>query len=475
MTRVAVIGAGPGGLCMAIHLKQAGIEDFVVLEKADGVGGTWRHNRYPGAACDVQSHLYSYSFRPKVDWSRPYGTQPEILAYFEECVDEYGLAPHIRLSCGVESARWDGGHWHLTTEQGDDVVARTLVASVGMFNDVNWPDVPGLDAFGGTVFHSARWKDGHDLTGEAVAVIGSAASAVQLVPEVAKLAGKLHVFQRTATWVLPKEDTPYTPEQIAAFRADPGIVAADREAIFRRVDKAITFSDPEMLRLSEAAGLRNLEVVEDPEVRRKLTPQIPYGCHRPLVSNDYYPTFNRPNVELVTDPIAKVTGSSIVTADGTERPVDTIILATGFKTTQYTAAIPITGRDGVRLDEAWSAGAQAYLGISTSGFPNLFMLYGPNTNNGSILFMIECQVAYVMRQLRRMEEEGLAWMDVRRDVMDRYNEELQRDLDRVEVWQAGCSGYYRAPSGRIVTQWPHTMTEYQRRTERPDPDAYQVA
>ncbi|HZP30301.1 MAG TPA: NAD(P)/FAD-dependent oxidoreductase [Acidimicrobiia bacterium] len=475
--RIVVVGAGPGGLCMGAKLREAGYEDFVILERSDGVGGTWRTNSYPGAACDVQSHLYSFSFFRNVEWSLPYSRQPEILDYFERFAKEHRLEPHLRLGVEVRGARWDdgGAQWHVDTDRGT-FVADVVVGAVGMFNDLNWPDIPGLETFAGTMFHSARWDHDHDLSGESVAVIGSGASAIQFVPEIAPTVGRLFHFQRQPQWVLPKaEDEPYPEETIARFRRDPAAANALRDEIFDRIEHVITFSDPQLLRASEEAGLRNLALVEDPVTREKLTPRGPWGCHRPLSSNVYYPTFNLPHVEVVTDAIEKVTPAGIVTVDGVERAVDTIILGTGFATTRYLGVIDVVGRRGLRLADAWADGPQAYLGIATAGFPNLFMLYGPNTNNGSILFMIECQVAYILRQLERMETEGLRSLDVRPDAMARYNERLQQDLDRIEVWQAGgCHGYYRVPSGRIVTQWPHTMTEYADWTGRPDADAYDV-
>ncbi|HEV8298783.1 MAG TPA: NAD(P)/FAD-dependent oxidoreductase [Acidimicrobiales bacterium] len=472
--RVVIVGAGPGGICASIRLKHAGYDDFVVLDKAPSIGGTWFHNQYPGCACDVQSHLYSFSFEIKRDWSRPYATQPEILAYMQHCVDKYELAHHIRLSTAVTSAYWDDECtlWRVVTDQGDEIEADVLISALGMFNDLNLPDIEGLDSFRGTTFHSARWPHDHDLSGERIAVIGTAASAVQFLPTVASQAGQLHVFQRSANWVLPKVDDPFTPEQLDQFRIDPIAARELRWEVWRRVENVITFSDPAMLRAAEEAGLRNLETVLDPEVRRKLTPKVPWGCHRPLSSNDYYPIYNQPNVELVTDRIDRVTPAGVITADGVEREVDTIILGTGFKTTRYLAAVDVVGRGGRHLRDLWEDGAHAYMGMAVSGFPNLFMLYGPNTNNGSILFMLECQVSYVLRQLERMEAEGLAWIDVRPEVMDRYNDALQHDLDQVDVWQAACHGYYRSRNGRIVTQWPHTMAEFRDRTMRPDPDAY---
>jgi cation diffusion facilitator CzcD-associated flavoprotein CzcO len=473
---IAIIGAGPGGLCTAIRLEQAGFEDFVILEKAEGLGGTWHHNRYPGCACDIPSHLYSFSFEPKLDWSRPYASQAEILAYLEHCAEKYGLLPYCRFGCGVKGARWDErrARWTLRLETGQAVEADVVVSALGMFNELAWPDIPGLDVFAGTQFHSARWNWDHDLTGETVGVIGSAASAVQFVPEIVKQARQVHLFQRTANWVMPKEDTPFTPERLAYFAAHPEAVLAVRDEIYRRVDGGMTFSDPAALAEMEASVLAAIEAVKDPALREKLRPRHPFGCKRPLLSNDYYPAFNRPNLELVTDAIERITPDSVVTVDGRARRVDTLILATGFATTKYLSAIDVVGRGGRHIDEAWSDGASAYLGITTAGFPNLFMIYGPGTNNGSILSMIECEVDYAVRQIQRLADENLAWLDVRPEPMARYNEDVQAAIGRVAVWQADCHGYYRSPSGRIVTQWPYSMTEFRERTSKPDAAAYET-
>ena len=475
--RIVIIGAGPGGICTGVRLLEAGHDDFVILEQAPGIGGTWWHNRYPGAECDVKSHLYSFSFAPNPAWSRPYARQPEIKTYLEACVERFGLASHLRLNTQVHAVRWDDDRrvWLLRVGDGEDLEADVVVSAIGMFGAPVAPDIPGLDRFAGTLFHSARWNDDHDLTGDAVAVIGSAASAVQLIPEIAPTVGQLYVYQRSANWVTPKEDTPFSAEQLDALGDDPDAVATLRNEIFRTMDPNLTFDDVPRRALAEAAGRSNLEVVEDPEVRRKLTPNMPFGCKRPLSSNLYYPTFNRPNVELVTEPITEITEDAIVTDDGQARRVDTIILATGFATTKFLGALDVTGRDGVHIDDAWADGPQAYLGITTTGFPNMFMLYGPNTNNGSIIYMIECQVDYVMQLLARMDEHDLSWIDVRRDVMDEYNTALQGDLAGVDVWQAGCNTYYRVASGRIVTQWPNSMSEYRARTEQADLDAFETA
>jgi len=474
--RIAIIGAGPGGLCMGIRLQEAGFEDFVILEKARGLGGTWYHNRYPGCECDIPSHLYSFSFFPKADWSKPYGTQPEILAYLEDLADAHDLRRRCRFGDGVASARWSDARaeWMLVLESGAEVVADVVVSALGMFNELAYPAIEGLDGFADACWHSARWNADHDLTGERVGVIGSAASAVQLVPEIAKAAGRVHLFQRTANWVVPKQDEPFTPEQLAAFGQQPELLKQIRDEVYEGVDRDLTFSNAEARAEMEGHCLAAMEQVKDPEVRAKLRPQHPFGCKRPLLSNDFYPAFNRPNLELVTEPIERITPHGIVTTDGRERTIDTLILATGFAATRYLAAIDVQGRGGRSIHDAWKDGAEAYLGVCTTGFPNLFMLYGPNTNNGSLLTMIEAEVDFTLRQIQRLQREGLAWMDARPDAQARYNEQVQAAMDRVEVWNIGCSGYYRSPSGRIVTQWPGSMTAFRDQLADDHRDAFET-
>ncbi|MCH2187634.1 NAD(P)/FAD-dependent oxidoreductase, partial [Myxococcota bacterium] len=442
------MGAGPGGLCAAIHLKKAGFEDFILLEKGNEVGGTWSHNQYPGCACDIPSLLYSFSFEFKRDWSRPYAPQTEIKDYMEHCAEAYGILPHCRFGRGIQSASWNEEHafWTIQIESGESVEADVIVSAIGMFNDLAWPSIEGLNSFQGTRFHSARWNWDHDLSGETVGVIGSAASAVQFIPEIVKDAGHVHLYQRTANWVMPKEDTPHTEETLEILRTNSEAALSLRQAIYDQVDAGMTFSDPVAVAEIEAAALAAMEVIEDPTLREKLRPKHPFGCKRPLLSNDYYPAFNRPNLELVTNPIDHITSDSIVTRDGKSRRIDTLILATGFHTTKYLSAIEVIGRGGLHIDDAWSDGAHAYLGITTAGFPNLFMLYGPNTNNGSILTMIESQVNYTVRQIQRIADEKLSWIDVRSDSMDRYNEDVQEAIAGVKAWQANCNGYYRSPS-----------------------------
>lgn len=475
--RIAIIGAGPGGLATAKRLLDEGHRNFVLLEQADGVGGTWLHNRYPGCECDVPSALYSFSWALKPDWSKPYGTQPEILAYLRDVADRFGIRAHCRFGDAVAAARWDASTaaWTLTLGSGATVEAEVVVSAVGMFNELAWPAIDGLLDFRGAVWHSAQWDWDHDLTGDRVAVIGSAASAVQFVPEIVAVADRVHLFQRTANWVVPKLDAPYTEEQLTEFRADGALVRGIRAECERQMNRFMTFADERMLAEREAAGLANIAQVRDPALRARLTPRHPFGCKRPLLSNHYYPAFNDPRLELVTDPITRIAGGAIETADGTRRPVDTIVVATGFATTKYVSAIDVVGRDGQRIDDAWRDGPLAHLGIMTAGFPNLFMLYGPNTNNGSILTMIEAQVEHVLRHVDRLAHDGVGWVDVRPAAMARYNAALQDAIAGVRVWQAECNGYYRAPSGRIVTQWPHSMQEFQDRCARVDPDDYETA
>ena len=460
---------------MASRLRDAGFDDITILEKGNGVGGTWYHNRYPGCACDIPSHLYSFSFEPKVDWSRPYAPQPEIRAYFEQFAEKYDLLQHCRFGAEVESAVWsdEQARWTVGLANGESIEAEIVISALGMFNDLSEPVIEGLDAFEGTRFHSARWNWDHDLSGETVGVIGSAASAVQFVPEIVKQAGQVYLFQRTANWVLPKLDDPFTDEMIAAFKADPSIPKAIRNEIFTGVNNGMTFSDPSVLAEFEAAGLGAIDIIEDPAVREKLRPQHPFGCKRPLVSNAFYPAFNRPNLELVTDGIDHIGTNEIVTLDGKHREIDTMILATGFSATSYLSAIDVRGRGGLRISDAWKDGAAAYLGMSTSGFPNLFMLYGPNTNNGSILTMLEAQVGYALRQVQRIADESLAWIDVLPEPMARFNDEVQEAISNVKVWNAGCTGYYRTPSGRVVTQWPYSMSDFATRAAAPDPELYE--
>ena len=477
--QVIIIGSGSAGLCTAVQLRKAGIEDYRILEKAAGIGGTWFWNQYPGAECDVQSHLYSFSFEPKADWSQPFAGQAEILDYLNHIADKYDIRRHIDFDTEVVSLHWqdDAARWQITTAAGETCTAQIVVSAIGMFNNIVWPKIDGLDRFKGTYWHSARWNQDYDLTGKRVAVVGIAASAIQFVPEIAPRVDQLYLYQRTANWVVPKHNDPYTEDELAHYRDNPAAVQESREQIYDVWNTLATFSDKKVLADIEASGLARIAEVRDPETRRKLTPDHPFGCKRPLFSDKYYPVFNRDNVELITDTIDHVSETGVVTGDGSVREVDAIIYSTGFYTTSYLQALDVVGRDGIRIADAWRDGAQAYLGVNTSGFPNLFMLYGPNTNQGCILYMLEQQVEYMMRQIKRIRAEDLAWIDIKREVMNAFNEQLQDDIKNVEVWQAECGNefYYRAPSGRFVTQWPHSMDAFAERTARENPDEYEIA
>jgi cation diffusion facilitator CzcD-associated flavoprotein CzcO len=473
---IAIAGAGPGGICAGIKLKQAGFDDFVILERSARVGGTWANARYPGLCCDTPSLLYSFTFEQKLDWTRTCARQPEIREYMQHCVDKYGLEQHIRFGAEIREARWDEAArtWVLKLADGSIESADVFISAIGMFNQLVWPDIDGLPGFGGPVVHTGDWpEDGLDVRGKRVAVIGCAASATQAVPELAKDAASLVVYLRTANWVMPKEDDPYTEAQLDEFRASPELGLAKRGEYLDWAEAVLTFDKPDLLKECEEKALENLAVVEDPETREKLRPRVPFGSQRILFSNDFYPTFNRDNVELVADPVAAIVPGGVRTVDGRERGADVLILATGYDTTRFLSVIDAVGRGGLRIDDAWKDGAQAYLGITVAGFPNLFMLYGPNTNQGSILLMHEYGCDYIVRKLEHMRDNGVAWIDLRQDVQDEYNEALQQHLGTVEVLQTIGTRYYRAASGRIVTQWPYTMAQYRDWTTRPDEDAFE--
>lgn len=469
--RVAIIGAGFGGIGLAILLKQAGI-DFVVLEKASGVGGTWRDNVYPGAACDVPSHLYSFSFERKTDWSRRFAEQPEILEYLRHCVKKYGLEPHLRLNTEVHEAAFTAGKWRLRTDNGQ-VRADILVSACGQLNRPAYPDIPGLDQFEGTAFHSARWNHDHDLTGRDVAVIGTGASAIQFIPHVAAQAANLTVYQRSAPWIIPKPDRAYGDRTKRLLAAAPFLHDLDRLLIYLSFEtRTLGFvSKPKALKPMEAAFRRRLKKeVPDPALRRKLIPDYPMGCKRILISDDYIPAIQRPNVELVTDPIKEVRQNAVVTEDGRIRPADTLIFGTGFQSTGFLAPMAITGRDGIDLNDAWRDGAEAYLGMTVHGFPNLYLLYGPNTNLGSnsIIFMLESQYAYVMRCIR----SGRV-LEVKKHVQHAFNQDIQQRM-RKTVWSQGCSSWYQTEDGRHVNNWPGFTLAYRKATRRPNPKDFSV-
>ncbi len=475
---VLIIGAGSSGICMGIQLKNAGIEDFMILDKAGGVGGTWYHNTYPGAECDVQSHLYSFSFEPKLDWSRPFGGQAEILEYLNFCTDKYGIREHIKFNTEVASITWNDSNevWTTVTKSGESICSRIVVSALGMFNNIVWPKIKGRELFSGEHFHSARWNHDIDLHGKKVGVIGIAASAIQFVPEIVDRVSELHLFQRTANWVVPKNNTPYTEQELLAFREEPSLVETSRDETYRLWNTLATFTEKEILSKIEKSGLARIAEVADPKTREALTPQHPFGCKRPLFSDVYYPVFNKDHVHLNTDDIDSIASNGVITSDGLLTEVDVLIYSTGFETTTYLSAIDVKGKNGLDIHDAWSDGPQAYLGISTHGFPNLFMLYGPNTNQGCILVMIEEQVKYIIRRLKTMRSEGILASDIKKDVMRKFNDKLQDDIKGIDVWQHACGNdfYYRAgPSGRFVTQWPKSMDDFAKETDKLEDNFYE--
>jgi cation diffusion facilitator CzcD-associated flavoprotein CzcO len=477
--RVAIVGSGFSGLGMAIRLRQAGIEDFVVLERADEIGGTWRDNSYPGCACDVPSHLYSFSFAPNPDWTSTFSSQPEIWAYLRACAERYGVMGHVRFGHEVRDAAWDDDaqRWRIETSRGS-LTAQALVLGTGPLSEPVIPDLPGLDSFEGTTFHSATWDHEHDLGGARVAVVGTGASAIQFVPKVQRRAGRLHVFQRTAPWIMPRPDRPLKAWERRLYRMLPAAQLLMRTGIYwGRESFVFGFRHPRVMRLAERLALRHLHhQVRDPELRRKLTPTYRMGCKRVLISNDYLPALGRPNVELVTDAIAEVRARSIVTADGVEREVDTIIFGTGFHVTDMPAAERIRGRDGLSLAEHWQGSPQAHMGAMVAGYPNLFFLVGPNTGLGhnSIVFMIESQCNYVLSALGLMERHGAAELDVRSEAQASYNAALQERM-RGTVWTAGgCASWYLDATGRNTTLWPSFTWPFRERTRRLDPAQYEL-
>jgi cation diffusion facilitator CzcD-associated flavoprotein CzcO len=476
---VAVIGSGFAGLGMAIKLKQQGVQDFVVLERAADVGGTWRDNTYPGCQCDVPSHLYSLSFARNPDWSRTFSMQPEIEAYLHRVADDYDVRRHIRFDHDVTSAVWDEdrGRWTLTTPHGS-LEADVVVSGVGALSEPSIPDLPGLDSFEGAVFHSAQWDHDFDLEGKRVAVVGTGASAIQFIPHIQPKVASMTVFQRTPPWVMPHPDRPMSNLERRSYRAVPFAQRLMRDGIYwARETFVIAFMRPKLMRFGEKIARRHLaKQVADPGLRRRLTPGYRMGCKRVLLSNDYFPALQKPNVEVVTDGIAEVRGRSVVDAAGVPREFDAIIFGTGFHVIDMPFADRVTGRGGVKLAEAWERGMKAHKGTSIAGFPNLFMLLGPNTGLGhnSVVFMIEAQIEYVAEALRTMRERGATTLEVRREVMEAYDAAVQRRLQG-SVWNTGgCASWYLDDQGRNSTIWPGFTWPYRRRMLDFDAAAYEL-
>ncbi len=468
MTRIAVVGTGFGGIGAAVRLLQDGERDLVLFERSDDVGGVWRDNTYPGAACDVASHLYSFSFAPTGRWSRRFAVQREIHDYLRRVARDFGVLPHVRFRTEVLSATWDGGAWQLALSDGTTHEADVLVAACGQLSRPKRPDLPGLDDFAGTTFHSAEWDHDHDLRGRRVAVLGTGASAIQFVPEIAPRVAHLSVFQRSAPHVIAKPDRAYGPVAQRALEQAPWLLTLDRLRTFCvNETRSLGFNtEPRLMKGYEARFARHLrKVVPDPVLRARLTPTDPIGCKRILQSNDWYPALQLPHVDVVTERVDRVLPEGLLTADGVLHEADTLILGTGFAATELLAPMEVTGREGRRLSDAWAAGAEAYLGTTVAGFPNLFLLYGPNTNLGhsSIVLMLESQIAYLREGVRLVRGGGT--VEVRAEAMRSFNARLQERL-KTTVFAGGCRSWYLDANGRNTQNWPGTTVEFRLRTRQ---------
>jgi cation diffusion facilitator CzcD-associated flavoprotein CzcO len=477
---VAIVGAGFGGLGMAIRLKQEGIEDFVLLERGADVGGTWWANSYPGCQCDIPSNLYSFSFA-RHDWDRAYPMRDQILEYLRACARRFDVLPHTRLGCELLGATWvaDEQRWQLETS-GGPLAARVLVAAPGLLSEPWSPALPGLERFEGRTFHTARWDHGDDLSGKRVALLGSGATAVQVVPSIQPKLAKLHLFQRTPPWVVPHMDHPVRPRLRALYRRVPALQGLSRAVIYGLRETVVPGITRDQRFLKGQAALARLHLrrqVPDPELRRRLTPDYHIFCKRIILSSDWYPAIQAPNVDIVSSGVREVREHSVVDNDGVEREIDTLIFATGFKPAELPIAERVRGRDGRSLAELWDGSPQAYLGTTVAGFPNLFLFYGPNLNLGhsSIVYMLESQANYAIDALRTMRQRGAAEFEVRADVQDAYNEEIQERLAQT-VWNTGgCGSWYFDRNGRNSIQWPGFTFEFRRRTRRFDAASYRLS
>ncbi len=477
--RVAIVGAGFAGLGMAIRLKQQGHNDFMVIEKASNIGGTWRDNTYPGCACDIPSHMYSFSFALNPNWSRAYSPQGEIWDYLRHCTKRFGILPHILWNCEMLDASWneDNQRWHITTSQGE-LTANILILGNGPLSEPSLPTIPGIERFEGNLFHSAQWRHDYDLTDKRVAVIGTGASAVQFVPHIQPLVGHLSLFQRTPPWILPRGDRPIPTWQRVMFRLLPITQRIVRDKIYWRQELiALGFVHrPGIMESAMELARRHLaKQVPDPVLREKLTPHYLMGCKRILLSDDFYPAITQPNVEVITDRIREIRVHSIVTEDGREHEVDTIICGTGFHVTDAELPRRVYGRGDLSLTDSWHDSPRAYLGTTVAGFPNMFLLIGPNTGLGhnSMIFMIESQVNYILNCLRLMNRKKFRAVEVQSEIQETFNSELQQKMEGT-VWTSGCSSWYLDASGKNTTIWPGFTFEFWQRTRHFDPQHYDL-
>ena len=476
---VLVIGAGFSGLGTAIRLRQEGYTDFVVLERGDDVGGTWHFNTYPNCGCDVPSHLYSLSFAPNPGWTRTYSRQPEIRDYLQRTADDFGIRPHLRTRTTVESAEWDeeAGRWLVHTDRGS-VRARLLISGMGPLAEPRIPDIPGLDDFQGEVMHSARWNHDYDLKDKRVASIGTGASAIQYVPAIQPDVRRLHVFQRTPPWVLPHTDRPTKAWERRLYERSPKLRRLMRGLVYsgRETNVLAFVKHPRLMGVIEKLATMHIRrSIPDPEMRKRVTPDYTIGCKRILPSNKWYPALMKDNVELITAGVEKATATGVVDADGVERGVDAIIFGTGFRVTDMPVGKAVKGRGSKTLDDVWQGSPNAYLGTSIPGFPNLFLMLGPNTGLGhnSMIYMIESQIAHVIDALAEMRKRGADTVEVREDVAREFNREVDRRHEGA-VWSSGCASWYLDDTGRNATLWPDWTFHFRRRTAHFDPEKYSL-
>jgi cation diffusion facilitator CzcD-associated flavoprotein CzcO len=474
---VAIVGSGFSGLGAAIRLKQEGMNDFVVLERAGDVGGTWRDNTYPGCACDVPSHLYSFSFAPNPRWTKAFSPRPEIFAYLRRCAADFGVMPHIRFDHGVQTAAWDedAQRWRIETSKGT-ITANVMIGAAGALSEPSVPRIAGLERFQGPAFHSARWDHEAELAGRRVAVIGTGASAIQFVPEIQPTVGQLKVFQRTPPWILPRHNPSIRLEDQARFEKLPFLQQLARGRIYAITELVgLGFRHPWLMRPLQKLALGYLErSVPDPVLRAKLTPNYTLGCKRILFSNRYLRALAKPNVDVVVDGIREIRERSIVTTDGAEHEVDAIIFGTGFHVTDIPFGQHVRGRGGRTLDDVWNGSPQAHLGTAVSGFPNFFFLLGPNTGLGhtSVVYMIESQIAHVVSALRYMRDRGVATVEPTAEAQAAYVAEVDRKLSTT-VWNTGgCASWYIDKTGRNSTLWPDATWRFRRRVQTFDPSEY---
>ncbi|MCL4106034.1 UNVERIFIED_CONTAM: hypothetical protein GTU68_058340 [Idotea baltica] len=469
------------GICMGIQLQERGIDDFLIVEKSPDVGGTWYENTYPGACCDVASVLYSYSFEPNPNWSRKFSGHEEIQAYFAHCIDKYALRDKLRLNTAVERADYDDqkGLWTVTLNGGEQLISKCLVSGLGQLNRPNIPDFPGAQSFEGTQFHSARWRHDIDLSDKRVAIIGNAASALQFIPHVAEQASQVYVYQRSANYVVKRNDREYSEREKARFKRFPLLQKLHRldvylrgEVMFYPVMRAKRWAQ----RLFNKLAKKNREEhIFDPQLRAKLTPDYLVGCKRILVSDDYYQAFARDTVELVTADITGIDTAGVVSVDNIDRSVDVLIYGTGFNASEFLSGAQFYGSEGKSIHDAWADGAEAYRGVCTAGFPNLFMLYGPNTNLGSnsIIFMVERQVGYVVSCIDKILSHKLTSLEINRSAMQSYNDRMQGQLADT-VWVSSCDSWYKNAAGKVVNNWPRSTVAYWWHMRSPDFSDYDM-